>query len=67
MECANGGREDSFDVDFGQSFPACLASCDYFEMRLAYAMAMFNVLAPWYGWQADADGVIHLSIAEFSL
>jgi hypothetical protein len=39
----------------------------YFKMRLAYTMAMFNVLAQWYGLQADADGVIHLSIAEFSL
>ncbi|HEX8650920.1 MAG TPA: hypothetical protein VF708_08755 [Pyrinomonadaceae bacterium] len=39
----------------------------YFEMRLAYTVSMFNVLAQWYGLQADADGVIHLSIAEFSL
>jgi hypothetical protein len=39
----------------------------YFEMRLAYAVSMFNVLAQWYGLQADAGGVIHLSIAEFSL
>jgi len=40
---------------------------DYFEMRLAYTMAMFNVLAGWYGIQADENGVIHLSIAEFTL
>lgn len=39
----------------------------YFEMRLAYTVSMFNVLAQWYGLQADADGVIYLSIAEFSL
>jgi hypothetical protein len=39
----------------------------YFEMRLAYTVSMFNVLAQWYGLQADADGIIHLSIAEFSL
>ena len=39
----------------------------YFEMRLSYTMAMFNVLAQWYGIQADENGVIHLSIAEFSL
>lgn len=39
----------------------------YFEMRLAYTVSMFNVLAQWYGLRADADGVIHLSIAEFSL
>ncbi len=39
----------------------------YFETRLAYTMAMFNVLAQWRGLQADEHGVIHLSIAEFSL
>lgn len=39
----------------------------YFEMRLAYTMSMFNVLAQWYGLQADENGVIHLSIAEFAL
>jgi hypothetical protein len=39
----------------------------YFETRLAYSMAMFNVLVSWYGLQYDKDGVLHLSIAEFSL
>lgn len=39
----------------------------YFEMRLSYTMAMFNVLVQWYGLQADENGIIHLSIAEFSL
>lgn len=39
----------------------------YFEMRLSFSMAMFNVLASWYGLQYDTDGVRHLSIAEFSL
>lgn len=39
----------------------------YFQMRLAYTMAMFNVLASWYGLQYDENGVLHLSIAEFSL
>ncbi len=39
----------------------------YFEMRLAYTVSMFNVLAQWYGLRADENGVIHLSIAEFTL
>lgn len=39
----------------------------YFKMRLAYTMAMFNVLASWYGLQYDENGMLHLSIAEFSL
>ncbi len=35
--------------------------------RLAYTMALFNVLVLWDGFPVDADGNIHLSIAEFSL
>lgn len=34
----------------------------YFKARLAYTMAMFNILAQWYGAPA-----LHLSIASFSL
>ncbi len=39
----------------------------YFMMRLAFTMAMFNILVLWDGLPVDADGVIHLSIARFSL
>ena len=39
----------------------------YFMMRLAFTMAMFNILVLWDGLPTDADGVIHLSIAQFSL
>jgi hypothetical protein len=35
--------------------------------RLAYTMALFNVLVTWNGLPVDADGNIHLSIAEFAL
>jgi hypothetical protein len=35
--------------------------------RLAYTMALFNVLVLWNGLPVDADGNIHLSIAEFAL
>jgi hypothetical protein len=38
-----------------------------FEARLAYTLAVFNVLAQWHGLTPDEHGVIHLSIAEFSL
>lgn len=38
-----------------------------FHARLAYTMAAFNVLAQWDGLKPDEDGVVHLSIAEFSL
>ncbi|RMG81985.1 MAG: transposase [Chloroflexi bacterium] len=40
---------------------------EYFEMRLAYTMAMFNILVQWHGLEPDDDGFVHLSIAEFSL
>ncbi len=39
----------------------------YFLARLAFSMAMFNVLVQWDGLQPDEDGIIHLSIAQFSL
>ncbi len=38
-----------------------------FMARLAFTMAVFNILVQWDGLPLDEDGVIHLSIAEFSL
>ena len=35
--------------------------------RLAYTMALFNILVLWDGIPVDEDGIIHLSIAEFTL
>lgn len=40
---------------------------DYFRARLAYLLAAFNLLVQWHGFQPDANGMVHLSIAEFSL
>ena len=39
----------------------------YFQMRLAYTMAAFNLLVQWHGLEPDDEGIVHLSIAEFSL
>ena len=39
----------------------------YFQARLAFTMAAFNVLAQWHGLNPDANGFVSLSIAEFSL
>jgi len=39
----------------------------YFRARLAFTVAMFNILVQWHGLQPDETGVVHLSIAEFSL
>jgi hypothetical protein len=39
----------------------------YFQARLAFAMAAFNVLVQWYGFQPNASGFMPLSMADFSL
>jgi hypothetical protein len=39
----------------------------YFETKLAFTMALFNILVQWYGFQPDETGFVPLSIAEFSL
>jgi hypothetical protein len=39
----------------------------YFKSRLAYTMALFNLLVQWDGIQVDNDGCVHFSIAAFSL
>ena len=39
----------------------------YFKTRLAYTMALFNLLATWHGLRPDETGFVRLSIAEFSL
>jgi hypothetical protein len=39
----------------------------YFQARLAVTVAVFNRLADWHGLQPDEQGIVHLSIAEFSL
>lgn len=40
---------------------------DQFEARLAYTMALFNILTQWQGLQPDPSGFVPLSIAQFSL
>ena len=39
----------------------------YFHARLAFTMALFDVLVQWHGLQPYASGFVPLSIAEFSL
>jgi len=39
----------------------------YFQARLAYTMAAYNLLVQWHGLKPDENGFIPLSIAEFSL
>jgi hypothetical protein len=39
----------------------------YFQARLAFTMAAFNVLVQWHGLRLHVSGFVPLSIAEFSL
>jgi hypothetical protein len=39
----------------------------YLKSRLAYTMAMFNILVQWDGLQVDENGCVHFSLAPFSL
>jgi hypothetical protein len=39
----------------------------YFQARLAFTMALFNILVQWHGLRPDENGFVRLSIAEFSL
>jgi hypothetical protein len=40
---------------------------DYFQARLAFMMATFNLLVQWHGLKPDEHGLMHLSLAQFSL
>lgn len=58
----------------GPVYFACLTSTvilhkvwTYFEAKLGFMMALFNILVQWYGFQPDENGFFPLSIAEFSL
>lgn len=39
----------------------------YFQTRLAFTMALFNILVQWSGLEPDEHGFVHLSLANFSL
>jgi hypothetical protein len=40
---------------------------EQFEARLAFTMALFNILVQWNGLEPDETGFVPLSIAQFSL
>ena len=40
---------------------------EYFKSRLAYTMALFNILVQWDGIPVDENGSVQFSIARFSL
>jgi hypothetical protein len=39
----------------------------YFQARVAFTMAAFNVLVQWRGFWPNASGFVPLSVAKFSL
>ncbi len=39
----------------------------YFETRVGFTLALFNILIQWHGFLPDETGFVPLSIAEFSL
>lgn len=45
----------------------CHKSWPYFQARLAFTMALFNLPVQWHGFLPDSAGFVALSIAEFSL
>lgn len=40
---------------------------EFFETRVGFTMALFNILVQWHGLEPDENGFVPLSIAEFSL
>ena len=68
MELAQDGRDCVLDAaalySFQKSDDRMLGN---FEMRSEQTIAAFNLLAKWRGLEPGAAGVVHLSIAEFSL
>ena len=40
---------------------------DDFRARMAFVLSAFNLLVQWHGLNPDQGGMVHLSIAEFSL
>src|SRR5467141_1776518 len=73
--CQRGEWQDRLLVETVLSMLTLVCHCKkvmhrgwaYFQARLAFTMAAFNVLVQWHGLQPNASGFVPLSIAEFSL
>src|SRR5712691_8248768 len=73
--CQRGEWQDRMLVETVRSMLTVVCHCkrvmhrvwEYFQARLAFTMAAFNVLVQWHGFQPHASGFVPLSIAEFSL
>ena len=73
--CPRGEWEDRMLVETVLSMLTVVRHCKkvmhrgwaYFQARLAFTMAAFNVLVQWHGLQPNASGFVPLSMADFSL
>ncbi len=73
--CQRGAWEDRLLVETVFSMLTLVSHCKkvmhrgwvYFQARLAFTMAAFNVLVQWYGLPPNASGFVPLSMAELSL
>jgi hypothetical protein len=73
--CQRGAWQDRLLVETVRSMLTVVCHCKrvmhrvwaYFQARLAFPMAAFNVLVQWHGFQPHASGFVPLSIAELSL
>jgi hypothetical protein len=73
--CQRGGWEDRMLVETDLSMLTVVCHLKkvmhrgwaYFQARLAFTMALFNVLVQWHGLRPNWSGFVPLSIAEFSL
>ena len=73
--CQRGAWEDRLLVETVFSMLTLVSHCKkvmhrgwvYFQARLAFTMAAFNVLVQWHGLQPNASGFVPLSMAELSL
>jgi len=73
--CQRGAWQDRLLVETVLSRLTVVGHCKrvmhrvwtYFQARLAFTMAAFNVLVQWHGFEPNASGFVPLSIAEVSL
>jgi hypothetical protein len=73
--CQRGEWQDRMLVETVLSMLTVVCHCKrvthrvwaYFQARLAFTMAAFNVLVQWHGFQPYASGFVPLSMAELGL
>ena len=68
MGSADGDRDGVVAADEGVSFEeGGTSEWSGVKARLAYTMALFNILMMWDGLPADENNILHISMAQFVL